>query len=283
MFWNKEDVKENSPRERVLHSTYTNKPTPHLQRQAQNSHFNEEGRSSNAFKDFSNAEAPMVPVTWDTVYDPEHPDADWSGLVKKIPMKKHNHQHIAMQESIERTEHGIMTKEDKERQEFSRKRGANDPTISKNAGSLVIGGIDNPQDRFKTTYNRFEYHEKTGRDQLTLEKRINPVKKISDPGQLRSQGGSNMSSPREPLSQMDSYGAAQFAQSQQASFRGGGAILSAKTSLLSGLGGKLIADSNVPTNPVYNQQAGGRPNDNYRVLVTDNYKPFPGYTGRRKP
>jgi hypothetical protein len=264
--------KENAPA-RHYHSTYTNKPMPTLQMISQNSQLNEEGRSINAYQNPGAVEtAPVVPTTWDALYDPSHPDADWSGLVSRNHVqKRHNHNHISHQEGIERTEFGIVSKET--RQDWSRKRTPQDAAISKNAGTLVIGGIDAQDDRWKTTYSRFDHHEPTGRDQLTLEKRVNPVKRISDPAQAKSsQYSSGNPTPRD---QYDNIGNQFQAQQQHQSQRI--PTISAKTNFLSGLGEKIVSNpGGIAIKDPQQSPRQPRPAENYRVLMGDNYKPFPG-------
>ncbi len=267
MFFGDENRKENSSPTsgRNLHATYHYKPKPALQLASQHAAFDEKGRSYHAFSNPGNPESiPAVPTTWDTVYDPSHPDADWTGLVQKIPHKKHINDHIAMQEGIERNEYGIISKE--ERQEWARKRAIADSGTGKNAGSLVIGGIDNPHERYTTSYKRFETHERTSRDQLTLEKRTNPVKRLQDPLNTTnpSPRGYMTSSPYPPEATNT------FNQSRK------DVGIHPRASLLSGIGEKLVASNSsvIRSNPEISKQS--RPNESYRVLTTDNYNPVPG-------
>lgn len=274
--------KENE-RQRQYHSTYTHKPVPNMQLVAQHSRLNEEGRSSHAFQHPDRVEpAPAVPTTWDTMYDPEHPDADWTGLVSRTHThKRHMHHHVSQQESIERTEYGIVSKE--ERAEWARKRATQDATKAKNSGSLVIGGIDAPEERWKTSYTRFENQEGTNRDQLTLEKRVNPIKRIGDPAQARSvrqMAGDPLSAQPSPRD----YELYQQQQQQRQRDQQRSSIrIGAKTNLLSGLGEKIVSQGSVPLkDPAALSPRQPRPNENYRVLIGDNYNPFPGYTGYRR-
>ncbi len=259
--------KENAP-ERHYHSTYTNKPLPTMQLVSQHSHLNDEGRAIYAYQHPGSVEAsPVVPTTWDTMYDPSHPDADWSGLVSRSHIqKRHNLNHVSQQEGIERTEFGIVSKESK--QDWSRKRTPQDVAISKNAGTLVIGGIDVADDRWKTTYSRFDQHEPTNRDQLTLEKRSNPIKRMSDPTQARP---SYSTPPELEGSHLGRHIQQNLADHPRAP------VISSKTNFLSGLGGKILTNPGAVTikDPQQSPRQ-GRPDENYRVLMKDNYKPFPG-------
>jgi hypothetical protein len=288
-FSNDESQSQENPRH--LHPTFSYKPKPALQLISQNARLDPTGRASIAQQKPGNPDdVPLVPSASDLVYDPSDPAADWSGLVQKNPHKKHIHNHIAMREGIERTEYGIISKE--ERKEWAQKRGPTDPSFSKTAGTLVLGGIDDPDERYKTSYNRFVNQERTSKDQLTLEKRQNPVKKIEDPSQSKSLAYQQQ---QQFLACNDAFhGSTSSNPSTSFSSRG---LFSGKSSLLSGIGEKLVTD---PAIPEYHQERQSRPNEHYRNLITDNYKPYPGnvfslvsrwffyllflgYTGVKKP
>ena len=52
-----------------------------------------------------------VPTTWETVYDPNHPDADWSGLVQANKFgKKHYQEQSAQKSGILHSESGKSSK-----------------------------------------------------------------------------------------------------------------------------------------------------------------------------
>jgi hypothetical protein len=237
---------------------------------SQSSQFQDGTSSSLAYRNPSNVESvPSVPTTWDTVYDPDHPDADWSGLVSKevIFAKKHDLNHPSHREGIERTELGIVSKQ--ERQEFPRKRSNND-AVTRNSGSLVIGGIDNPNDRFNTTYRRFENQEKTEKDQLILEKRVHATRHVPDPA--KSVGAMQSS---------DAYHAAKqnSMQMNPRSFDRD-TKYNPRASLLSNIGDSLIASNAIQAPPT--QSATEYRSEKYRTMIGDNFKQFPGYTGHRR-
>lgn len=253
------------------HSTYYNKPTPAMQLVSQTSHFTDQTRASLDYKDYkdviTNPEyVPTVPTTWDSYYDPNHPDADWTGLVSKNHLqRKHIHEHSSLKENIMRTEQGIVSRV--ERQDHMRKRPPEDPSIARRnaTGSIHIGGIDNPDDRWKTSHQRFESREPTSRDQMILEKRGNPVKKVENPSQARSQQDSSYGAP-SPRFETSSLAGTQ--SQAMASFSGRG-------SLLSGIANKL-APSFDP------RSAGGGAHqktpgafDTNKLLITDNYRHYP--------
>ncbi|RYH15998.1 hypothetical protein EON65_30880 [archaeon] len=256
------------------HPTYYNKPTPAMQLISQTSQFTDQTRASLAYKDYKDVIThpecvPTVPTTWDSYYDPNHPDADWTGLVSKNHLqKKHTHNHSSLKENIMRTEQGIVSRE--ERQEYMRKRAPEDPSIIQRhvAGSIHIGGIDNPGDRWKTSHQRFDNREPTSRDQLTLEKRVNPVKKVENPYQARSQYSSHGArSPRFEYGSLSGHGS----QSQaMASFSGCG-------SLLSGIADKLAPrfDPHSRATGTGAQQKAPGAFETNKLLVADNYRHFP--------
>jgi hypothetical protein len=86
--------------DRVLHSSFTNKQKAPLQVLSQAARF--ENNRKNQFatvEDLKNTTA--VPTTFDTYYDPSHPDADWSGMVSsKHRQKKHTNDHISQKSGI---------------------------------------------------------------------------------------------------------------------------------------------------------------------------------------
>eukprot|EP00981_Chlorochromonas_danica_P004104 scaffold801_cov178-Ochromonas_danica.AAC.9 len=266
------------------HPTYYNKPTPTLQLISQHAEFNERGRSSLAYP--SHVEAiinpdivPAVPTTWDSVYDPDHPDADWTGCVSRNhQQKRHNQSHPSLRENIIRTQEGIVSSVDC--QEFARKRPPEDPSVAlrNTAGSIIIGGIDQPDERWKTTHHRFESKEPTARDQLTLEKRANPIKAVPDPAQTRTflqQQQMLLASENAYLSARQDY--------QQTTGSGGGGMMgrSGRGSLLAGIGEKLAPAVTIPSQSRTQSRSnlsttgnGGHTVDTSRLLIVDNYRPY---------
>jgi hypothetical protein len=237
---------------------------------SQSSRFQDDTSTSVAYKNPPNVESvPAVPTTWDTVYDPDHPDADWSGLVSKevIFSKKHDLHHPSHREGIERTEFGIVSKQ--ERQEIPKKRSNND-AATRNSGSLVIGGIDNPSDRFNTTYKRFENQERTDKDQLILEKRVHATRHCPDPANSNK---SKHSSDTYHAVKQDSIQMNPASRDRHSKFN-------PRASLLSNLGDELIASNAIQARP--NQIQSEYRSEKYRTLIGDNFKQFPGYTGHRR-
>jgi hypothetical protein len=107
-----------------FHSTYLNKPVPINQLQSQAASFtNEEINEINGNRYGSKRQATVhdqkpvsIPVTYDTFYDPNHPDADWSGLVLSANgHKKHLQNHSSQAVQIRQTENGIVSTNNNEK------------------------------------------------------------------------------------------------------------------------------------------------------------------------
>jgi len=81
-------------------------------------------------------------------------------------------------------EGGIVSKE--ENNLLPRKFGNLEQAIIQNNGSIVIAGINSNDSRWKTSYNSFEHHESTSKDQLTLMKRVGTRRPLQDPAQTKS-------------------------------------------------------------------------------------------------
>lgn len=288
--------RESDERERHLHNSYQTKPVSIIQAASQISHLDESGLQQNITRQdvFHQRVPEAVPATYDVVYDPSHPDADWSGMVStKFHHKKHSSNHSSQRMGIEQNEHGIVAKVEK--QEWGHRRQPEG--AAKNNSQILLAGINNDEDRFKTEYRRFANQESTSREQLTLDKRQKAVRSIPDPAQARSlrdrhaaqsgEYGYSGTTPRYGSEFLASPGMNQnespYQQSagQQYQQSGYGALNSATLSKKSFLDG--IADSiskKVPEPPrVSNNDSTFSKN---RILVTDNYQMFPGYTGRRK-
>lgn len=86
--------------DRVLHPSYVNKQKAPLQVLSQAARF--ENVRKNQFATVEDLKSTTaVPTTFDTYYDPSHPDADWSGMVSsKHRHKKHSNDHISQRTGI---------------------------------------------------------------------------------------------------------------------------------------------------------------------------------------
>jgi hypothetical protein len=302
--------------DRSLHPSFTNKHKAPLQVLSQAARFENVRKNQFAtIEDLKNTTA--VPTTFDTYYDPSHPDADWSGMVSsKHRQKKHTNDHISQKAGLVQTEHGIITAQGQERQEFSRKRvqqrynpitGEIEIDRPQKSNPDLIGGINlqNDEDRWKSAYKSFESQEKTNRDQLTFIKRQLPKKMINDPAQARPQqrfpsthdsivDGRQVIdddlyeklSPRgienTESSFVQNYGSVD-AYNSIGNIGGGSSSIShaikfpnSGKSLLSNIGQTVSRTITVepPKSTTASLQLG-------KTLITQNYKPTPGYTGKR--
>lgn len=213
------------------------------------------------------------------------------------------------------SEHGIITAPGQERQEFARKRvqqrynpitGEVEIDRPQKSNPDLIGGINlqNEDDRWKSAYNSFETQEKTSRDQLTFMKRQLPRKSIQDPAQARSQirfpsthesiidGRQVMDdnlyeklSPRgienTDSSYVQNYGSVEAYNSSignlgSSSIANSGKFPNSGKSLLSNIGASVSKTINIepPKSTTASLQLG-------KTLITQNYNPTPGYTGKR--
>ena len=301
--------RESNIQERHLHASFTNKPAPTFQQLSQISKLDDSAtRAKISNCDVFSIPTPTaVPVTYDTVYDPSHPDADWSGMVSlKNQHKKHTQGHASQKLGIEQCEHGIVAKV--ERQEWGHRRQPEGG--AKNASQLVLSGVggEDNSDRFKSEYQRFAEHEGTQRDQLVLEKRLKSIKRIPDPAQARSassrlnvgEGGQHSqygygTGQYTPRSQMgitmeeDQHmgGSTTYSSPYPANVNANGhsstgagpssriapASLFGKKSFISNIASSISAKVEPPSRAVNNSDSAFSHN---RTLVTDNYKPFPG-------
>lgn len=178
--------RESDEVERKVHRTYTTKPVPVFQQASIASKLDDSGVASH---DFIRREydTPEVPTTWGFVYDPSHPDADWSGIVdtSKHHHKKHVNNHISHKDHLVPTEGGFVGSDEK--QSFLKRR----PDMTQNrSNSSIIGGIDfkNDNERWMSTTRRQLSGVPTEKEQLTLEKRVAPRKHLPDPAQVRGRG-----------------------------------------------------------------------------------------------
>ena len=181
------------------HPTYTNRPKVELQLAGQASAL--EGRRGVQAASILDQQPAAVPTTFDAVYDPQNPSADWGGFVLKDNSgRKAFNGHASQRSGLQQTEDGIVSRYEK--QEWAHRRRAD--TSSENKSSMlrfgnagIIGGIE-CDNRFETESQRFAASRPTARDQLTLAKQAVPRVPIRDPAQARSR-----TSPRAPQSDYD--------------------------------------------------------------------------------
>lgn len=109
-----------------VHLSFRTKPKSELQLQSQACKFQD-----NKLMDRTCAPDPYtyfqrnvmpaeVPTTWENKYDPQHPSADWAGLVPSNEYgRKHFESHASMRSGIKQAEEGIVSQVEK--QEWSKK------------------------------------------------------------------------------------------------------------------------------------------------------------------
>jgi hypothetical protein len=186
--------RESDVPEKHLHKTFLTKPNPAWQVANSNARFDEEWNDGGGSRSLVHHEQ-EVPTTWDSRYNPEHPDADWCGLVSKNNQsRRHTNDHSSQRINLSHTEKGIMGQDDFVLPRRRRDGGAfnpitGEPVEQKQQPPLIAGtGAAQGADHWKTSYQRFVEREPTSRDMLTL-KRQEEVKKVPSSGMPPHHGG----------------------------------------------------------------------------------------------
>jgi hypothetical protein len=290
---------------RQMHSSFAQKPTSLYQLESQLAQFKDTRHNRQDEEKHINTKNPeVIPTTFDTVYDPNHPKADWSGFVKKNDCSDRTHwkDHRSQQIGLVQEEYGIISKS--ERQEFSHKRRDNyNPITGENNDpqpieNNVIGGIDisENEDRYKTNYQSLINQDKTAMEQMTMLKRALPRKNLSDPAQAISKekpsdqfniapehsygglGHTPQSTPRYESTPRNNINITQEKYpSNDPNFPLAGYRPPANVnkSFLSSIGSSIV--DYVPEQKVTKSTI-----IQNKTLLAQNYNPNPGYTGRRK-
>lgn len=248
-----------------MHQSFKDRPVPEMQKRSQISQFDEVPERRQPFPD-READDVIVPSTYDTQYNPNHPDADWSGLVSKDRLqKRHTSGHRSQAIGLIQQEDGIISKQGTEA-EFRHR------TVQpkRQDTSSLIGGISAAGDQYKTTSHRQQNCEETSKDQLVLKKRVGS-KKLLDP-QYEVPHPDSMSSD---LSNIQNISNQQREQASGKHYQFTPQGMGGKN-LTSNLGTSLL--SRVPEKPT---PAPSNSNDVSKTLLLQNHKPLPGYTGRR--
>lgn len=266
--------------ERKIHPSYTSKPIPTFQFQCQSTKF-VETQISPRQQTSTPLEVEPIPTTFDTFYDPSHPDADWSGLVSKKGgfQRKHCSDHISQRIGIIQDEKGIISVD--ERQEFPRRRRIS--AQSENDVGAIIGGIDTDS-RYQTNYRSLADHENTSRSQLILSKRQLPRKRLDNPAQAKlTPDGHVFSKMSQYLtsSTLDIGGIENDTLSNSSrGLVGYRAPRAVSKSLLSNVGANIL-DSVQREPPMPSPRQSAESYKTNKVLITDIYNTRPGYTGHR--
>lgn len=279
-----------NPKGARKHASYSNKPTPLLQRQMIHSHLDapEKPVDARTYYEYAASATPVVPTTFDTVYEPTNPNADWAGFVSRDQMqKKHiSTDHSSRMSSLQREEGGIIGMSDK--QDFPRRRRGQGP-ISENERGNIISGIDvSSQDRYKSNNQRQMQMEGTTRDQLVLAKRVgakgsglnsnihnNPAaahligenaENYAVPSAIASHGMSNQSQQPPTMNKDPSYSLIGYRAPPKL----------ASSSMFSNIGSNLL--THIPASSEPEKKPEFMPSKN---LITENFNPAPGYSGAR--
>jgi len=163
-----------NPKDARKHPSYGNKPTPQFQRQMLHGQLEvpQKPVDERTYYEYAASAVPVVPTTYDTVYEPTNPNADWAGFVPRDQMQKKHipNDHSSRQLGLKREEGGIIGMSDK--QDFPRRRRGQAPPSENERGSIISGIDVSTEDRYKSNNQRQMQMEGTSRDQLVLSKRV---------------------------------------------------------------------------------------------------------------
>lgn len=244
-----------------LHQSYKDRKVPEMQQRSQISQFDDvpDRRLS-----YNQCEPDVVvPPTQDTLYNPDHPDADWSGLVSKDRMhRRHLKENPNQVVGIVQQEDGIMPRPGHEAK--LKHRGI---AQKEHSTSSLIGGISAAEDQYKTTAHRQQNQEGLSKDQLVLKKRIGARKSLDPHHEMaqhhQAQHNQNAVNFRQQPQQNNGYGYIP---------QGVGG-----KSFTANLGAALV--SRVPDKP---PSSCTDSKDFTKTMLSQNYNPRPGYTGHKK-
>ena len=174
MFRNGEFEDSFNPSAAKKHQSFYQKPTPILQMQSKLAKLEVPTNKidEKSYSEYIVNSAPRVPITYDTVYDPNDPNADWSGLVSKSYQHKRqtNENHPSKLIGMIQEENGIISKEIKK--EWPRRRREYNSGAQNNNGNIISGIEISDQERWKSNAQRQNNFEATSKDQLVLNKRL---------------------------------------------------------------------------------------------------------------
>ena len=250
-----------------------------------------------------NDSAPQpVPTTWDTKYDPNHPNADWSGSYQ-VAERAHYSGHRSMEGHIDQRPDGFIANQEQPMWS-SKRRGQAVGGLNSTPGLIGGIGVDNSSDQYRSVARAQSERDNTSFDQYTLAKRnvqagrrnlSNPAQNalkskstVSDThnnrvrfaGEENSQYGNGEISPEEEAAFM-AYHQAQQQQStvpvapvkeSLLGFKGPAQTMSLTSSLAASIAGNI--------NMAAPSGSGFVPKHAYKDLANEN-KPIPGYTGYR--
>lgn len=268
------------------HASFANKPTPQLQRQMLHSHLEvpQKPVDERTYYEYASSAVPVVPTTFDTVYEPTNPNADWAGFVPRDQMQK---KHIADNHSsrvsgIVCEEGGIIGRDGS--QEFPRRRRGNAP-ISENSRGSIISGIDiSAEERYKSNNQRQMQMEGTSRDQLVMAKRVgakgsglnNDIHNNPTAVHVIGENVANYAIPTDEI-EGQSHRAPSINRDPSYSLVGYRAPPKlASSSMFSNIGSNLV--SHIPAGAAPEKRPEYLPS---KDMISENFNPAPGYTGAR--
>uniref|UniRef100_A0A7S2CM62 Uncharacterized protein n=1 Tax=Florenciella parvula TaxID=236787 RepID=A0A7S2CM62_9STRA len=261
--------------------------------------------------------AAAVPGTDDCVYEPTHPRADWSGMVKRDELGRANdHDHVAMREGVSRTDYGIVPAADASTFDHvagaGRKHYENDMRFSSNERHAVplLGGAGGgapiqssyqAQTAFQPTPKELlmPHRQDAGR-QHVVPAYEQAMSNITNMQQHRTQFGASAHStfvggdapPRAPMQQRTAaYPDQEWADpnGNLAGYRAT-AFKHGAPSMLANLGAKVTMGGNVPPPNFHHKPGSGVAHEQATARVslvegrgTNMPAPgaIPGFTGRR--
>lgn len=292
--------RESDDRKPRPHPTYVNRKVPEFQFQSRESKLIPITENHHAQSRAYDPQPNQVPLAQDRYYDPTHPMTDWGGWVSKKhgQQKIHRQDHSSQQIGIENTEYGIISREAKK--EFPERRRADESLVTTTKATYTFGGVGRvDDDRWKTNYKSLTSQEKTTKDQMTFAKRQGTRRPLNDPAACKpgayfdpTTGGFNSArgyaEPEGTLGREEHYSDQNYEHGldtgrsgySNASVRTGGPSVSGRGrggSMLSNIGSDLadIIKEEMPKSKIASEI-------DARSLLSQNYKPLPGYTGTKR-
>ena len=262
----------------VMHPSYRNKPT--VLNQATAAALPLEGQRGVQSGTVLDRQKPVVPTTYDTIYDPSHPKADWTGSVQ-VNERAHYQGLRAQSEGITTELEGGLVSKQEVQPWHSRRRGTG-PSMTATTPGLIGGISGDDEERYKSVAHLAAEREPTARDQMTLDKRTLGNKHIPNPAQLPSSRGGSAVIGSSSYARADEFGAGTenyaVQSTEHKSARPDLPLLGYKapaqtSSFTKGIGASLVKSVGAP--PAVNVP---KVDQKDRTGVN---KPIPGYTGYR--
>jgi len=151
-------------------SYYKSKDVPKQQLVAMHTNFDNGHTHHHDASHHAHAVMPdAVPTTWDSRYDPQHPDADFAGLRPNRATRRHADNHPSQRTHIGPSDVGLAGCDDFV---LSRKKREPAPRYNLITGEPLIGGAGAPRggEAWRSEYQRLVAHEPTSTDMLTLKR-----------------------------------------------------------------------------------------------------------------